>query len=222
MKLGFIGFGEAGSAIARGFHGVELFSFDIKDDARIRDAAREAQVTLVHGSRELARSAGILTSTVTADQAETAARQTVPFLGAGHFYADLNSVSPALKQRIAALIEPTGARFVEGAIMAPVAKLGHRVPILLGGPDAAEFASLLAPLGMSLDVVSTQVGAAAAIKMFRSILVKGLEALMLECVLAAGPYGAAERVFASLGVRLDQVLSGPSECRFDSAPVRVG
>src|SRR5262249_18637842 len=92
----------------------------------------------------------------------------------------------------------TGARFVEAAIMAAVAPRGHRVPMLLGGRAAREFADRLTPFGMRLEVVSDEVGAASAVKMCRSIVIKGLEALVLECALGASRFGADERVFESL------------------------
>jgi 3-hydroxyisobutyrate dehydrogenase-like beta-hydroxyacid dehydrogenase len=107
-------------------------------------------------------------------------------------------VSPSLKQEIAQVIERSGARFVEAAVMSPVPPHAHRSPMLLGGNAAQEFAKLMTPFGMRLEVISESVGTAAATKMFRSIIVKGLEALMLECVLAATPYNADERVFSSL------------------------
>jgi 3-hydroxyisobutyrate dehydrogenase-like beta-hydroxyacid dehydrogenase len=110
----------------------------------------------------------------------------------------LNSVSPAVKQEIDQTISATGAGFVEAAVMSPIPPHLHRAPMLLGGKRAAAFAELMTPYGMRLQIVSESVGIAAATKMFRSIIVKGLEALMLECVLAAAPYGADDRVFASL------------------------
>jgi 3-hydroxyisobutyrate dehydrogenase-like beta-hydroxyacid dehydrogenase len=115
-----------------------------------------------------------------------------------HIYADLNSVSPALKQQIDRIISASGAAFVEAAVMSPVPPNGHRSPMLLGGKAAAAFAERMTPFGMRLQVISDKIGTAAATKMFRSIIVKGLEALMLECVLASAPYGADERVFSSL------------------------
>jgi 3-hydroxyisobutyrate dehydrogenase-like beta-hydroxyacid dehydrogenase len=127
-----------------------------------------------------------------------AAEQTAPFLEARHLYTDLNSVSPAIKRVIYAIVTSGGARFVEGAIMSPVPKHGHRVPISLGGTHAQTLVNLLRPFGMRLEVISEQIGAASATKMCRSILVKGLEALLFECALGASRYGADERVFASL------------------------
>jgi 3-hydroxyisobutyrate dehydrogenase-like beta-hydroxyacid dehydrogenase len=137
-------------------------------------------------------------SAVTADQALKAAEQNSPHLTAGQLYADLNSVSPGVKQSIARVIEASGARFAEIAMMAPVPPYGHKVPMLAGGKGAPEFVEKLAPFGMSAEIVSSEVGTAAATKMFRSIIVKGMEALITECVLGATPYNADERVFASL------------------------
>ena len=206
LTIGFIGFGEAGFNLAKGLRGAgveEIFAYDINTHTprlgeKIQQRARESGTTLLHSSDVLARTSDLLLSTVTANEAAQAATQTAPFLESRHLYADLNSVSPALKQSIERIVKSRGARFVEAAIMSPVPPHGHRVPMLLGGPDAQMLIDLLAPYGMHLEVISDLVGAAAATKMCRSIIVKGLEALVLECVLAATPYGADERVFASL------------------------
>lgn len=207
MNIGFIGFGEAGSTIAKGLRsaGVErLHAFDINRHEPTRGAvmeqrAADSQTILVESSAELAARSQIIFSTVTSSAALDAAMETAPFLGAQHVYADLNSVSPALKQQVGKVIDATGARFVEVAVMAPVAPYGHRVPMLLGGPAARGFAAAMAPFGMKLDVLDgAAIGSAAAVKMCRSVIVKGLEALMCECVLGASRYGADEYVFQSL------------------------
>jgi 3-hydroxyisobutyrate dehydrogenase-like beta-hydroxyacid dehydrogenase len=205
-SIGFIGFGEAGFNLARGLGsaGVAgLFAYDINTHTpglreRIQQRATESGTTLVDSSEILAGTVDILLSTVTANAAADAAEQTAPFLESRHFYADLNSVSPALKQSIESIITARGARFVEAAIMSPVAPHGHRVPMLLGGVHASAFVDLVGCYGMRLDVISDRVGAASAVKMFRSIVVKGMEALLFECVLGASRYDADERVFASL------------------------
>ena len=103
-----------------------------------------------------------------------------------------------MKQSIARVIEASGARFAEIAMMAPVPPYGHKVPMLAGGAGAQDFVERLAPFGISAEIVSREVGTAAATKMFRSIIVKGMEALITECVLGASRYHADERVFASL------------------------
>ena len=206
LAVGFIGFGEAGFTIGKGLRsgGLErLFAYDIATGSSdrgplIRQRAGTARATLVSTSEELARSADVLVSTVTCSAALDAARQTAPWLGASHVYADLNSVSPALKRDVAAVINDAGAGFVEAAVMAPVQPYGQRVPMLVGGPAAQRFVELMAPFGMQLEVLNGPIGKAAAVKMCRSIVVKGVEALLAECVLAATAYEADDRVFASL------------------------
>jgi 3-hydroxyisobutyrate dehydrogenase-like beta-hydroxyacid dehydrogenase len=205
--VGFVGFGEAGFTIGNGLRSAgldRLLAYDIhthtpgRGDLIVSRAGRSG-ATLVESSADLARECEILLSTVTSNAALDAARQTAPYLGRDHLYADLNSVSPALKQTIAREIEATGARFVEVAVMAPVAPYGHRVPMLVGGAHAAAFADRMAPFAMRLDILAgAAVGAAAAVKMCRSIVVKGLEALMCECVLGASRYDADDHVFRSL------------------------
>ena len=114
--IGFIGFGEAGSTIGNGLRSAgigRLYAFDIKTHApdfapRILQRAAESQAALVESSAELARGSDILFSTVTSSAALDAARQTAPFLEARHLYADLNSVSPALKQAIAKVMDAAG------------------------------------------------------------------------------------------------------------------
>jgi len=203
LTVGFIGFGEAGSTIARGLRsaGVEhIFAYDVKaGDPLIQQHARETQTTLVDSSSDLAEAATILFSAVTSSSALDAAREAVGYLKPQHTYVDLNSVSPALKQDIAKEIGESRASFVEAAVMAPVLPYGHKVPILLGGPGAEAFAATMRPFGMRLDVLAgAKVGSAAAVKMCRSIVVKGLEALLLECVMAATKFEADDLVFASL------------------------
>jgi 3-hydroxyisobutyrate dehydrogenase len=204
--VGFIGFGEAGFTIGNGLRaaGLErLFAFDIAADAvdrgpLIQSRAATAGATLVPTSEALAQSADVILSTVTCSAALDAARQTAPYLTARHLYADLNSVSPALKRDVAGVVADTGAAFVEAAVMAPVQPYGQRVPMLIGGPATSRFVDLMAPLGMRLEPVDGPIGKAAAVKMCRSIVVKGIEALLMECVLAAVPYDADGKVFASL------------------------
>jgi 3-hydroxyisobutyrate dehydrogenase len=204
--IGFVGFGEAGFTIGNGLRsaGLErLIAYDIATNspdrgALIRQRAATAGAALAATPEELARSADVILSTVTCSAALDAARQTAPWLGQRHLYADLNSVSPAVKRDIAAVIDGAGASFVEAAVMAPVLPYGQRVPMLLGGPAARHFLESMAPFGMQLERLDGPVGKAAAVKMCRSIVVKGIEALLAECVLAAAPYEADEKVFASL------------------------
>lgn len=205
-SLGFIGFGEAGSHIASGLRaaGISTISaFDInashpKLGTLIQERAADSKTRLVSSPEQLAESSEILFSAVTATSAREAARQTTAFLKPRHLYVDLNSISPNLKREIHDLIQSTGARFVEAAVMAPVPPYGHRVPMLLGGASAPQLVESLSAFGMRLEVVSDNIGSAVAVKMCRSIVVKGLEALLFECVMGASKFGAEDRVFASL------------------------
>lgn len=205
-RIGFIGFGEAGSHIAKGLRStgpVELAAFDIHTSTpargdTIRQRAAESGTRLVASNAELAASADILLSVVTAASAEDAARQNAPHLTANHIYADLNSVSPGTKQRIAEVITSSTARFVEVAVMAPVPPYLHKAPMLINGPHAPAFAAALEGFGMKFRVINDRPGVAAATKMCRSVMVKGIESLVMESMLASTYYGADDRVWASL------------------------
>lgn len=200
---GFVGFGEAGYHIAKGLLGAGLkhtFAFDIDSSSdRVRERARETGAVLLDSNEALAQACDVIFSAVTADQALNAAEQTAPYLAPRHLYCDLNSVSPRMKQAVGRAVSRNGARFVESAMMAPVPPHAHKVPMLLGGEAAPDFVEIMRPFGMRMEVVATdQIGRAAAVKMFRSVVYKGLEALIFECVLGASQYGAEPRVFASL------------------------
>lgn len=207
MRLGFVGFGEAAYHFAKGMQseGVrEIAAYDLYTDdpqrgAKIQTRACELGVQLLVSPQELAANADTIISAVTADQAVAAARENGPFLTTDHLYADLNSISPKAKEQVAEAATVKGASFCEIAVMGPIPPYAHKVPLLLGGSGALRFQEVFAPLGMRMEIVSTdRVGRAAAVKMFRSIVYKGIEALLFECVLGAGEYGAEERVFASL------------------------
>jgi 3-hydroxyisobutyrate dehydrogenase-like beta-hydroxyacid dehydrogenase len=205
--IGFLGFGEAGFHLARGLRSAgapPLVAFDIKAQEqgaageRIRTRAQETGTCLVETPGELVRRARVILSVVTAASARDAAASIAADLTSSHLYADLNSVSPRTKSDVASVIEQGAGRFVEGSIMAPVAGPDHRVPMLLNGPAAPALADALSRYEMRLEVMDAAIGAAAAVKMCRSIVIKGLEALMVECALASSEFGAADRVYDSL------------------------
>jgi 3-hydroxyisobutyrate dehydrogenase-like beta-hydroxyacid dehydrogenase len=203
--VGFLGFGEAGSGIATGLHaaGVRpVLAFDRLIDSEATSGlsrrATTAGAILVRSVAELAASARVVFSAVTPAAAEEAARSAAPHLTPQHIFVDLNSVAPSAKRHAEAAVSASGARYVDAAVMGAVPPLGHRVPILLAGPAASELIGLLEPYGMRLKVVGDQVGAASAVKMCRSVALKGVEALLLECLLAADRYSASEQVLESL------------------------
>jgi 3-hydroxyisobutyrate dehydrogenase-like beta-hydroxyacid dehydrogenase len=206
--IGFIGFGEAGSTIARGLRaaGIDTLSaFDIKSHSAdfgpaIQRRAADSRTALLESSAALVQSSDIIFSTVTSSSALDAAAGAARFLEPRHLYADLNSVSPAVKSEIDAIVRASGASFVEAAVMAPVLPYGHRVPMLINGGGAPAFAAAMTPFGLRLQLLEgAKVGSAAAVKMCRSIVVKGLEALLFECVMSASRFDADDFVWASLG-----------------------
>ena len=166
--------------------------------ARLEAAAEELGVALARGHVDAVREADIVMLTVTASSSLEATTSCLPGLRQGQLFLDMNSVSPKRKIETAALVAPSGAAYVDCAVMAPAAPYLHKVPCLIGGPGAAALAPRAAALGMKMELVSGEVGQASAIKMFRSIVVKGLEALLVESMTASAEYGVEDRVLASL------------------------
>lgn len=204
-SIAFIGFGEAGQTIGRGLlaQGATLRAYDIlfddaADGGRLRRAADSLGVAAARNHVEAVREADVVFLAVTASSSLVAATSCLPGLRKGQLFLDINSVSPQRKIEAAALVAPTGAAYVDVAVMAPVAPYGHKVPCLIGGPGAAALLPVARALGMKMELVSAEVGQASAIKMFRSIMIKGLEALVVESMVAAAEYGVQERVLASL------------------------
>jgi len=203
--IAFIGFGEAGQAIGGGLlaQGAKLLAYDILfddagNDGRLRRTAESLGVAVARNHVEAVRDADIVFLAVTASSTLAAARSCLPGLRKGQLFLDINSVSPQRKIEAAALVTPTGAAYVDVAVMAPVAPYDHKVPCLIGGPGAEALLPGARALGMNMEFVSASVGQASAIKMFRSIMIKGLEALVLESMVAAAEYDVQERVLASL------------------------
>lgn len=197
-RLALIGFGEAARAFAPGLSG-RLSAYDPKaGDLAMRDALAAAGIVACASARGALAGAGAALSLVTADQT-LAAAQAADGLAPGAFWFDLNSVAPATKTAAAAAIADRGGRYVDVAVMAPVHPRRLSVPLLASGPDAAAGAALLRALGFAdVTVVAGPIGAAAAIKMIRSVMVKGIEALSAECMLAAEAAGVRDAVIGAL------------------------
>jgi 3-hydroxyisobutyrate dehydrogenase-like beta-hydroxyacid dehydrogenase len=197
-ELALIGYGEAGSTFAlAGRWGASARGYDIL--AERRAAMPQAGVRACSSASAALDGCGLVLSLVTADQALTAANEAAPHVARGVIFCDLNSVSPATKQAAASAIERAGGRYVDVAIMAPVGPSRLNVPLLLSGPFAAEAEREIARLGFTnCRVVGTRVGQASAVKMIRSVIVKGMEALTAEAMLAADAAGVIDDVLASL------------------------
>jgi 3-hydroxyisobutyrate dehydrogenase-like beta-hydroxyacid dehydrogenase len=201
-QITIIGFGEAGQHIGRGLAAeseVRLTAYDLRHAERqLIEAARASGIALKDTSAAATKDAQIVFSLVTASSAVDAARAAAPHLKAGQTYIDFNSVSPMTKRAVAEAIAPSGAQFVEAAIMAPVPGPNHKVAVLVAAPGAAEIAARLNALGMKIEVAGERIGDASLSKMLRSIFIKGIEALMLESLVAARHAGIEERILDSV------------------------
>lgn len=194
-RIGFIGFGEAAASIAQGLLGEgagDIAAFDVRPRPAVEG------VRMADSLADLVAGSGVVFAAVTSAVALDVAREAAPHLTADHLYVDINSVSPETKIAIGEAVTAAGARYVEAAVMAAVPPYGHKVPMLLSGEAAPALIEIMAPFGMAMEDFGPGLGRAAAVKMFRSVLVKGLEALLQECVLAAERYGVAERVLDSV------------------------
>jgi len=205
-KIAFIGYGEVGRLFAaelRAGSSVAVAAYDLKLDrpdeaAPLREAASAAGVRLGRDAADAASGADVVISAVTADRAEAVARDAVNWLKPGQIFFDVNSASPSTKTRAAAALAEGGLDYVEGAVMAPVIGPGIRVSILTGGTRASELTEALNALGMNLRAVSDTIGRASATKLCRSIMIKGIEALIIDSAAASAHWGVADDVFASL------------------------
>jgi len=206
-RIGFLGFGEVGQRFAadlRAAHaGIELAAFDLllhqaaAGEAMRRHAATQ-QVALAADAGALADGSLLVFSAVTADQALAAAQALATRPLGRAWVVDVNSAAPATRRECAALIDAAGGRYVEAAVMTSVPPHGIRVPMLLGGVHAAAAEKPLRELGFAAETVSTELGVASAIKLCRSVLIKGLESLVVESFTAARSLGVERQVLASL------------------------
>ena len=203
-RVSFIGFGEAGQAIASGLRdtGIERIAawdilFPVAEGARLKAAGDKIGVRLANSAAEVVAETDMIISAVTAASSLEAARSVEPHLTGSPYYLDINSVSPGRKQETAKLLGEK-ARYVDVAVVAPIHPLRHKTPLLIAGPHAEAISPLLGELEMKLSIVPGETGKAAAIKMIRSVMIKGIEALTLECFLAASRADLLEEVTASL------------------------
>jgi 3-hydroxyisobutyrate dehydrogenase-like beta-hydroxyacid dehydrogenase len=204
-RISFIGFGEAGQAFASGLRtaGVTTMAawdvlFPESGGAGLRAAGDELGVRVATSAGDAIKGADIVIAAVTAASSLAAAQQAKPHLTGGQLYLDINSVSPGRKQETARLLDGT-ARYVDVAILAPIHPKRHQTPLLIAGPHAqAVMPLLIDELDMRGAIASAEIGAAAALKMIRGVMIKGIEALTAECFIAAQRAGIAGEVAASL------------------------
>jgi len=206
MRIGLIGYGEVGKVFAQalrdgGVAWVGTYDILLKGAAtasEMRAHAERAGVTALDSMAALLEGADVVISAVTASQTLAVANEAAVSIRPETWFLDVNSASPATKSAACRAIDAAGGRYVESAMMTSVPPYGIRVPMLLGGSHAETAKALLAPLGFSMEVASDKIGVASAIKMCRSVFIKGLEAIVIESYASARHYGVEDHVLASL------------------------
>lgn len=205
QRVALVGFGEVGGILGHDLsaQGVDVSVYDILLDSRetrepMLAKARGAKVHAKDNLRDCLQGAELVISAVTAASAASVAKSASPLLRSGQVFLDINSVSPGTKSGMASEIERGEGCFVEAAVMSAILPGRLKAPMLLGGKHAAELAERLQAIGMNAKVAAERIGVASAIKMCRSVMIKGIEALTVESLLAARRYGAEDAVLASL------------------------
>jgi 3-hydroxyisobutyrate dehydrogenase-like beta-hydroxyacid dehydrogenase len=210
-RIALIGLGEVGRILGEDLSSqdIGLSAFDLKftDTASaLAMTAAAMGVWAAPSAREATSGCDLVISAVTAAQTLAAAQSVTDGLASGAIFLDLNSASPGVKRQAAEMIHRAGGRYVEAAVMSPVPPKRIATPMLLGGPHADAFLSAAHELGFAgASFFSGETGKASAAKMCRSVMVKGIEALLSESLLAARAYGVEDTVLKSL----DDLFPGP-------------
>ncbi len=213
QRLGWVGFGEVGQIFAQGLQG-QVSSMAMWDIAlngppsranALRERAQALGMTVCESATELAQMSDGIISAVTASNTLQVAQELSAQALNGAWVLDLNSASPGTKQACERSIRAAGGVYVEAGVMTSVPPYGIRVPMLLGGAQAAELAQLLNQWGCDAKAIATEVGVASATKMSRSIMIKGLEALVIESFTTARAYGVEDRMLATLAETFPQI-----------------
>jgi 3-hydroxyisobutyrate dehydrogenase-like beta-hydroxyacid dehydrogenase len=204
FRLGLVGYGEIGSTLGRGLRGAGLeiiasydkYAFDGPYADLIQSRAKEAGVTLVHSNQELADAAELIFSVTPGSASLESAEAFAPCLTSRHIFTDFASATPKIKMGVAERLAGTGALLGDGSIEGTPLH-GYSMRMLSSGPADERVRDLLVPWGMQIEFVGEKLGTASGIKILRSVLIKGIEALTDEMLLAARRYGIDEVVLAS-------------------------
>jgi len=205
-RAALIGLGEVGQVLASDLHAAGCANlrawdrlFAVEGSEPRRAAAALPSLRAAGSMAEAVDGSSLVICAVTAGECLAAAREAAAALSPHAFYLDLNSVSPGTRGQAADAIDAVGGRYVEAAVMSPIGPQRIASPIWLGGPHARAFLPLAHALGFSgAAVYSDQMGAASAAKMCRSVIVKGMEALLAESLMTARRHGVEDAVLASL------------------------
>lgn len=207
-RIVFIGFGEAGGLLADGLLGAgadvaatyDILIHDADKAVVHREKASSKGVIASENIEDAVEGADVIISAVVSTEILVAAENVAPYLTPGQIYFDINSASPKAKREAADVIEATGAHFVEAAVMDLIPPRGHKTPMLLAGEQAERTITMLAPFGMDVRAIGTDIGAASSVKMVRSVFMKGFSAVLLESLYAASKLDAEDAVLDSLQI----------------------
>lgn len=212
MTLGFLGFGEVGYFMSKGLKKAGIGAILGYDKAysdggafvsTIRSRAEEAGVELCSSLTDMLGQADVVVAAVPAKFAPSAAEETLACSPKIHLYVDVTTAKPSEKKHMEELFSARGVKFVDCAMLGPLPNYGHKVPILASGEGAEEWAALMTPFGMKIEMMPGNAGAASSIKLVRSVFMKGLEALLVETFLFARKSGAEDIVLESLAETLN-------------------
>jgi 3-hydroxyisobutyrate dehydrogenase-like beta-hydroxyacid dehydrogenase len=205
LSAALIGFGEVGSILSAGLvkagaQSVATYDikFDTPDGQAMMARARDAGVHPAPTPAEAAAGSEIVIAALTASSSVEAARTAATYLKPDQFYLDINSVSPGKKREAASIIDGAGGRFVDVAVMAPVPPYGIKVPMAVGGKWGQAVADRLIPFGFRIEVFEREIGYVSAMKMCRSVMIKGIESLIVEAMTASVSYDVVDQVIPSL------------------------
>jgi len=213
MNIGFIGFGEAAYCLSMGIHeqnAVPIYAYDsmesnpAKGDI-IRKRAKESGVTLLPMAGDVAKKADVLIAAVPSSYTLGVCKEVVGFLQKGQVYADVSASTPAVKKEIWSMLEPRGVLFVDAAVLGSLPQNRHKAPITASGNGAQAFSNLMTPLGMRITLAGDRAGAASAIKLVRSIFMKGIAACIYEMLQGGDAYDVSDEVVASVSESLDGI-----------------
>lgn len=213
VKIGFIGYGEAAYNISLGLKGEGLTGITATDmmlndptlGKRIHDRAAEAGVTLLPSDKEVIADAEIVISAVPLSCAVEACQSAKRFLRPDQLYVDVSTSPPSSKKLMSEMLDEISVRYIDAAMLGGLPTYKHKVPIIACGKGSVEFKTRMTPFGMNISIIDGDPGAACAVKLVRSIYMKGMTALLIETLEAAHHYNVSERIIASLTDTLDSV-----------------
>ncbi|WP_099157037.1 DUF1932 domain-containing protein [Virgibacillus ndiopensis] len=204
-KIGFIGFGEAAYLISSGLiteKSQEIIAYDVNQDhpslgGKLRKRAEELGVSLMPTLQELIQNSQIIISATSAKYALSVAKDALPYLTNDQLFVDINAASPMVKEEISSIMVDK-AKFVDVAVVESIPKYKHKVPLLISGEGAKDFESYANEVEMDITFIDDKPGSASAIKMIRSVFMKGFTMLMIETLIASNKYGINEWIMESI------------------------